>query len=78
MAPRGSTEPDLEEVKSVLSARVLRVRGVSGIGVPDGKLTVYLEYDSTELREEVLDVVKEVTPGRACRFIVTGKFVKQG
>ncbi len=68
---------NLQQVKQLLSPRVLRVPGVSGIGTPRGELTVYLENDSAKLKEEIMDVVKSVAPGQPCKFVVTGKFVKQ-
>jgi hypothetical protein len=53
------------------------VPGVSGIGVPKGRLTVYLESDSEDVREKVREVLKTVSPEGDIVFLVTGKFAKQ-
>jgi hypothetical protein len=53
------------------------VPGVSGIGVPKGRLTVYLESDSEDIREKVREVLKTVSPEAEIVFLVTGKFAKQ-
>ncbi len=68
---------DAYEVKQLVSRKVLRVHGVSGVGTRGGRLTVYLEYDSLDLRKEVKSVVESVAPGYSLEFIVTGKFTKQ-
>ena len=51
--------------------------GVSGIGVPKGRLTVYLESDSEDVRDQVREVLKTVSPDANVVFLVTGKFAKQ-
>jgi len=53
------------------------VPGVSGIGVPRGRLTVYLEDDSDEVKNRVREVLKTVSPETAVVFQVIGKFAKQ-
>jgi len=53
------------------------VPGVSGIGVPKGRLTVYLEADSEDVRNRVREVLKTVSPEADIVFLVTGKFAKQ-
>jgi hypothetical protein len=55
----------------------LQLPGVSGIGVPKGQLTVYLETDSDDLRNRVREVLKTVSPEADVVFLVTGKFSKQ-
>jgi hypothetical protein len=55
----------------------LQLPGVSGIGVPKGQLTVYLEADSDDLRNRVREVLKTVSPEADVVFLVTGKFSKQ-
>jgi hypothetical protein len=55
----------------------LQLPGVSGIGVPNGRLTVYLESDSEEIRERVQEVLKTVSPEADVVFQVIGKFAKQ-
>ena len=51
--------------------------GVSGIGVPKGRLTVYLEADSEDVRNRVREVLKTVSPEADIVFLVTVKFAKQ-
>jgi hypothetical protein len=55
----------------------LQLPGVSGIGVPNGRLTVYLESDSENVRERVREVLKTISPDADVAFLVTGKFAKQ-
>ena len=55
----------------------MQVPGVSGIGVPKGRLTVYLEADSEDVRNRVREVLKTVSPEADIVFLVTGKFAKQ-
>jgi hypothetical protein len=55
----------------------LQLPGVSGIGVPNGRLTVYLESDSEDIRDRVREVVKTISPEADVAFMVTGKFAKQ-
>jgi len=60
-----------------VSAQILQLPGVSGIGVPKGQLTVYLEADSDDIRNRVREVLKTVSPEADVVFLVTGKFSKQ-
>jgi hypothetical protein len=70
-------QTDAIDLKRKLSPRILKLPGVSGIGVPKGQLTVYLEYDSEETRTKVREVLKKVSPKMEPFFMVTGKFSKQ-
>lgn len=65
------------ELKRRLSPAVLKLSGVSGIGVPKGQLTVYLESDSDEARARVREVVRKISPETEVMFLVTGKLSKQ-
>jgi hypothetical protein len=65
-------------LKRKVSSQILQLPGVSGIGIPKGRLTVYLEVDSDEIREKVQEVLKAVAPEADVVFMVTGKFTKQG
>lgn len=69
---------DIRRVKRDLSARLLRVPGVSGVGVSGGKITVYLAYGSADLRREVSRIVKEVAAETEVRVVVTGRFEALG
>jgi hypothetical protein len=71
------TPSDPRTLKRKVSSQILQVPGVSGIGVPKGRLTVYLESDSEDIREKVREVLKTVSPEAEIVFLVTGKFAKQ-
>ncbi|OLD10506.1 MAG: hypothetical protein AUI93_06930 [Crenarchaeota archaeon 13_1_40CM_3_52_10] len=71
------TPPDSRALKRKVSAQILQLPGVSGIGVPKGQLTVYLEADSDDIRNRVREVLKTVSPETDVVFLVTGKFAKQ-
>ena len=60
-----------------MSWQILQVPGVSGIGVPKGRLTVYLESDSEDVKDRVREVLKTVSPETDVVFLVLGKFAKQ-
>jgi hypothetical protein len=66
---------ELQNLKRRISARLLEEPGVSGVGVPGGKLTVYLEEDSPTLRQNIQSLVSSlVGAGVAVAFRVTGVF----
>jgi len=67
-------ELDPLELKRRLSPLLLEIKGVSGIGLPGGRLTVYLEADDDKVRRSVEKVASEVAPGVALQFQVTGPF----
>jgi hypothetical protein len=71
------THSDPRALKRKVSSQILQLPGVSGIGVPKGRLTVYLEVDSDEIREKVREVLKTVSPEADVAFLVLGKFSKQ-
>jgi hypothetical protein len=73
--PKTSSDP--KALKRKVSSQILQLPGVSGIGVPRGQLTVYLEVDSEEVREKVREVLKTVSPEAEVSFLVIGKFSKQ-
>jgi hypothetical protein len=72
---KATTDP--KALKQKISPQVLQLPGVSGIGIPKGRLTVYLEVDSDDLREKVRRIVDSVSPESEVVFMVTGKFAKQ-
>jgi hypothetical protein len=67
---------DPAALKRLLSPRVLAIPGVSGIGLPEGKLTVYLEVDDAKVRAAVDQVVAANAPEARPRYEVTGRFSK--
>jgi hypothetical protein len=60
------------ELRRKLSPLLLGLEGVSGVGVPGGKLTVYLDRDDQKVRHNAASVVEEVAPGTEVTFVVTG------
>jgi hypothetical protein len=73
--PKTSSDP--RALKRKISSQILQLPGVSGIGVPKGQLTVYLEADSEDVKERVREVLKTVSPDADVVFLVIGKFSKQ-
>lgn len=72
-----SSEVAASAQKRRLSPLLLRIEGVSGLGLPSGKLTVYLEADDAAVRQRVLEVAAEAAPGATLEFQVTGPFRAQ-
>ena len=68
-----SNSEDLGAIKRSLSPEVLRIKGVSGLGLPNNKLTVYLEEDSTEVRRRVQSVLDKQGVTAPIAWQVTGK-----
>lgn len=64
---------DISELKRLLSVRLLRLQGVSGVGIPQGHLTVYLKSDSSEVKRKVAEVVEKEAPGTLVRYELTGQ-----
>ncbi len=75
MAPTKDSDP--KAIKQKISSQILQLPGVSGIGIPEGRLTIYLEVDSDDIRERVREVLKTVSPETDVIFMVTGKFSRQ-
>jgi hypothetical protein len=71
------TPSDPRALKRKVSSQILQLPGVSGIGVPKGRLTVYLEVDSDDIKNRVREVLKTVSPEADVAFMVTGKFSKE-
>ena len=61
-------------LKRLLSPRLLDVEGVSGLGLPGGKLTVYLSEDTEEVRGRVREVIAKLAPKTELAFEFTGPF----
>jgi len=49
---------------------------VSGVGLHEGKLIVYLATDSESLRQKAQEIIIKAAPGIAFDYVVTGKFKK--
>lgn len=69
-----ATEVDPVELKRRLSPLLLEIKGVSGLGLPGGRLTVYLEAEDADVRQRVEKIASEAAPGTALQFEVTGRF----
>jgi hypothetical protein len=67
-----SVDPVL--LKRRVSPRLLTIRGVSGVGIPRGRLTVYLEKDSEAIRREVEAALAGAGEDVEVAFVVTGAF----
>ena len=65
--------PDAHELKRTLGPSLLEIAGVSGVGVPAGRLTVYLERDDPSVRRRVEEVIQRLSPGVAVAFETTGR-----
>jgi hypothetical protein len=72
-----SARPDALALKQLLSPLLLEVEGVSGVGAPGGRLTVYLEADDPSVRKRVKEIVARAAPAETPHFEVTGAFRKQ-
>jgi hypothetical protein len=75
----GETD-NLRAVKRKVADRLLGdpdVRGVSGVGTPNGRLTVYLEDDNPELRQAIEKLLKDealIDDRTRPAFVTTGTF----
>jgi hypothetical protein len=65
---------DLQNLKKRVSAGLLNIAGVSGVGISGGKLAVYLENDSETVRQQVTKVVAAEAENAPVTYVVTGKF----
>lgn len=74
-----ATKKHVEELKQRVSRRLLRLPGVSGVGIQradgpdDYALVVHVEDDSPDTRA----AVKKQAPGKAVKIVTSGKFKKQ-
>lgn len=70
------TEPrsDPRKLKQLISDHVLRVDGVTGVGIPGGTLTVYLARDDAHTRERVEQLLRRHAPGVRHSISITGEF----
>ncbi len=62
------------DLKRRLSTRLLEERGVSGVGLREGRIVVYLESADPGLRSRVEEVTRETAPGAPLLFEVAGGF----
>jgi hypothetical protein len=82
MTPTDTNQPrtdtasmaDLRTLKKRLSPRLLNIAGVSGVGITQGTLTVYLEVDSDTVRQAVAAVLGAEASNAPVTYVVTGRF----
>jgi hypothetical protein len=75
MTKDGMAGTELGELKNQVSAAVLKnVKGVSGVGLPAQGITIYVEADTPEIRDEVAKAVKPLKLTVPLHWVVTGKF----
>jgi hypothetical protein len=75
MAKDGTTDAELGQLKSQVSAAVMKnVKGVSGVGLHAQAITIYLEEDTPEIRSAVVKAVKPLKLAAPLHWRVTGKF----
>jgi hypothetical protein len=68
---------EIEEIKRRVSPKLLQTKGVSGVGIQSGALTVYLAEDSDDVRRDVAALLEAEEPGTPVKFLVTGTFRAQ-
>jgi hypothetical protein len=66
------TAAEIQEIKRRVSDQLLQIPGVTGLGIPAGRLTVYLERDTRVARERAMALLNAEAPGTPVDFIVTG------
>jgi len=72
-----SPSPSLQEAKRRVSAAVLSLDVVSGVGISGGQVVVYLADGSDSAREAVKARLAVVTPPAPVKFVVSGRFERQ-
>jgi hypothetical protein len=65
---------DLSSVKRRLSARLLAIDGIAGVGVREGKLVIYLERPDDDARRKVSALVAVEAPGTVVEYVESGEF----
>lgn len=70
--------PDLVSAKSRVSAAILKLPGVAGVGLPARGVTVYLENDSADLRARIANAVDTLKLPVEVHWEVSGKFGRFG
>jgi hypothetical protein len=72
--PANNGNSDLRELKQRVSPRLLRIPGVSGVGIHGGRLIVYLVEESEALQQEVAGVLESERADIPVNYVVTGVF----
>jgi hypothetical protein len=72
-----ASEQDIRGIKRQISAALLDTPGVSGVGVREGRVMVYLERNDPALKTRVKALAAARAPDVELRFEVSGRFGKQ-
>jgi len=68
---------NLELKRKVSDAVLTTVKGVSGVGLPGQKITIYLEDDTPEVRSAVQAAVAPLGLREPLQWLTTGKIKAQ-
>jgi hypothetical protein len=69
-------DKNLAEVKRAASEALLNRPGVSGLGLREDGVVVYLESDDASLRREAERVIEQIAPSTPVYFELTGRIRK--
>ena len=64
---------DLRSVKQRLAPRLLAIDGVTGVGLREGRLAVYLDGPRDAARPQVQALVGALAPGTVVEFFESGE-----
>ena len=64
---------DLRSVKQRLAPRLLGIDGVTGVGLREGRLAVYLDGPRDAARRQVQALVGALAPGTVVEFFESGE-----
>jgi hypothetical protein len=67
----------IRDIKRQISAALLDTPGVSGVGVREGRVMVYLERNDPALKARAKALADARAPGVELQFEVSGRFGKQ-
>lgn len=65
---------DLRSVKQRLAPRLLAIDGVTGVGMREGRLAVYLDGPRDAARRQVSALVGVEAPGTVVEYVESGEF----
>ena len=69
-----SSQSGLAEIKQQVFAKIGKIPGVAGVGLPEQGLTIYLESDSTEVRAAAEEALSGLHAGVPIHWQVAGTF----
>jgi hypothetical protein len=67
----------LQEAKQRVSAAVLSLDVVSGVGISGGTVVIYLADGTDTARQAVAEKLASVTPPVSVKLVVSGRFERQ-